>query len=207
MARYTEPVCRLCRREKVKLFLKGDRCNTKCPIDKKKFGPGMPVRRRKNLSEFGIQLREKQKVRWYYGLQEKQFKIAYKKAEKAAGATGTNLLIMLERRLDNVVFRMGFAESRAHARQLVRHSNISVNDRKVNIPSCQVNVDDIVTVVDHMKDNIYIQKAIERIKSYGTKPWLEVDIDKLSGKVLQLPDRVDIDLETEENLIVEFYNR
>lgn len=207
MARYIGPVCRLCRREKMKLFLKGERCNTKCPIDKKKFGPGIIPLRRKNLSEFGIQLREKQKVKRYYGLLEKQFKNMYAKADRMPGATGVNLLSLLENRLDNVVYRLGFAESRSQARQVVRHSNILLNGKKMNIPSYSVKENDEISVVDSMKENNFIKNSIEIGKQIGVKPWLSVDLEKKVGIILKKPTREDIDLEVEENLIVEYYSR
>ncbi len=208
MARYTGPVCRLCRREKMKLYLKGERCfSAKCPIEKKKGPPGVALQRKKNSSEFGIQLREKQKVKRHYGLLEHQFRITFKKSSKNKGETGTNLLVALERRLDNVVYRLGLSSSRVGARQIVRHSHILVNGKIVNIPSYQIKVGDQVGLVNGMLENVAVVAASEAKKASGTKQWLDVNPDTKVGTVLKMPAREDIDIEVEENLIVELYSR
>lgn len=208
MARYTGPVCRLCRRDGVKLYIKGTRCDSiLCPIEKKKGIPGVSLKKKKTSSEYGIQLREKQKVKRHYGILENQFKNCYQKATRLEGAAGANLLFLLERRLDNVVYRLGFGSSRSSARQLVRHNNVLVNGKKVNIPSYQISVGDEVKVVPHMKENVFLQESITKINSAGVKKWLSVDAESMTGKVEGLPVREDIDIEINENLIVELYSR
>jgi small subunit ribosomal protein S4 len=198
MARYTGAVCKLCRRETVKLFLKGDRCySDKCPIEKGASLPG------KN----GVRLREKQKLRKYYGLLEKQFKNLFKKAEKKKGVTGENFLELLERRLDNIVYRFGITKSRAHARQLVLHSHILVNGKKVNIPSYQVDINDVIEIKEK-SGNIENIKEIKEGKIEVSIPsWLEFDFEKLKGKIIKFPSKEELNLPVEEKLVVEYYSR
>lgn len=208
MARYTGPVCRLCRREKMKLFLKGERCfSAKCAIEKKKGPPGVAIQKRKNMSEFGVQLREKQKVKRHYGLMERQFRLYFEKSAKIQGETGTNLLLMLEKRLDNVIYRLGFASSRRAARQLVRHSHVQVNGKKVNIPSFQVRLNDQIALVPSLKENAHVVAAGQVKSQMSTKPWLDINPETKVGTVLKSPVREDVDIEIEENLIVELYNK
>jgi len=210
MARYTGAVCKLCRREETKLFLKGDRCySNKCSMERRASLPGKNAKttRIKKLSTYGIRLREKQKLRKYYGLLEKQFKNYFQKAERKKGVTGENLLELLERRLDNVVFRLGITKSRAHARQLILHSHILVNGKKVNIPSYQVNVNDIIEIKEKSK-NIEELKEIKEGKIEISIPsWLEFDAEKLKGKILRFPSKEELNLPVEEKLVVEYYSR
>ena len=206
MAKYTDADCRLCRREGVKLFLKGDRClSKKCAMERRPSIPGQHPNTRKKPSEYLTQLREKQKVKRAYGLLEKQFHAYYVEAERMKGKTGENMLSLLERRLDNVVFRMGLASSRAAARQLVNHGHICVNAKRVTIPSYLVKVNDVISV----KENKTKKAPFEAVrKSRIVMPkWLEFDTEKLSGKVKALPARDDIDLNIEEHLIVELYSK
>jgi small subunit ribosomal protein S4 len=206
MARYTGSVCRLCRREGAKLFLKGDRCySAKCGMSRGK-PPGQHGQSRKKVSEYGLQLREKQKVKRAYGMQEAQFHKYFELAEKEKGVTGENLLTMLERRLDNVVYRLGFAQSRAQARQLVCHGHIRVNGKKVDIPSFLVKQGDIITVKDSSQDK-ELFKAVRETEGKLMPSWLEVNADALTGTVVSMPSRDDIDLTIEEHLIVELYSR
>ncbi|HBM81465.1 MAG: 30S ribosomal protein S4 [Clostridiales bacterium] len=206
MARYTGPVCRLCRREGIKLYLKGDKCySDKCPVAKRAYAPGQHGQSRKKLSNYGLQLREKQKAKRIYGILETQFRGYYRKADKKKGITGENLLKMLEMRLDNVIFRLGFANSRAEARQLVRHEHFSVNGSKVNIPSYQVKVGDVIAVRESSK-NIDKFKALAEV-SKTVPQWLEVNMESLEGKVVAEPKREDIDIPVQETLIVELYSR
>jgi len=208
MARYTGAVCRLCRREGVKLYLKGDRCySDKCAIANKAYAPGQHGQSRKKVSEYGIQLREKQKVRRIYGVQEKQFRAYFAKAERQKGITGENLLRLLELRLDNVVYRLGMASSRIDARQLVRHGHFTVNGRKVNIPSFSVKVGQEIAVREGSKSSPKIQGIAAAIANHNAPAWLEVDKENLVGKVAALPGREDIDLPINEQLIVELYSR
>lgn len=210
MARYTGAVCRLCRREQLKLFLKGDRCYTdKCSVDTKPYVPGQhgAGRRRSKQSEYGLQLREKQKVRRLYGVQEKQFRLTFQKAARQKGKTGTNLLILLERRLDNIVFRMGFARSLAEARQLVKHSHILVNGKKCNIPSALVKVDDVISVREKSKNIAFIKESFDAANRKGIASWLNVEQDAFSGKVVAFPKRDQITIPIQEQLIVELYSR
>ncbi|MDP2892126.1 MAG: 30S ribosomal protein S4 [Bacillota bacterium] len=207
MARYTDSVCRLCRREGTKLFLKGDRCySQKCAVVKRPAPPGQHGQSRKKPSNYGVQLREKQKCRRAYGIMEAQFRRYFEMAERMRGVAGENLLQLLERRLDNVVYRLGFADSRPQARQFVRHNHILVNGERVNMPSCLVKAGDMITIKESSKD-------IERLKSLkeegiGVLPkWLELDAANLTGKVLTLPKREDIDLSLAEHLIIELYSR
>lgn len=208
MARYTGPVCRLCRREGLKLYLKGDRCYTdKCAIDRRGYAPGQHGAARKKSSEYGIQLRAKQKARRIYGVLEKQFRNYFEKAERQGGVTGENLLRLLERRLDNVVFRLGFASSRAEARQLVRHNHFLVNGHKVNIPSYLVKVGDEIVVKEKSKESPRFKEIAEAAAHKTPPAWLELDVANLTGKVVSLPSREDIDVPVEEHLIVELYSR
>ena len=206
MARYTGPVCRLCRREKMKLFLKGPKCDTmKCPIERRAYPPGEHGRGRTKQSEYLLQLREKQKARRYYGILERQFRSYYEKASQRSGITGENLLRMLELRLDNVVYRLGFAASRSQARQLVRHGHFEVNGKRVNIPSFQVGEDDVIALREAAAAKATVTDATDLTASVS--PWLQADHDNLTGKVLRLPDRVDIDTPVQEQLIVELYSK
>ena len=207
MARYTAAVCRLCRREGMKLYLKGDRCYTdKCAINKRNMAPGQHGTSRKKLSNYGVQLREKQKAKRFYGVLETQFRNYFEMADHQKGITGENLLRILESRLDNVVYRMGLAASRAQARQLVVHGHFLVNGRKVDIPSYLVNVGDEIVVSERSKGRPKFKAQVEEAK--GNAPeWLSVDIENLRGKVVSMPNREDIDLPISENLIVELYSK
>lgn len=210
MAKYTGPVCRLCRREGAKLYLKGDRCySDKCSITDRGFAPGQhgAGQTRKKVSEYGIQLREKQKTRRIYGVLERQFRNYFEKAERQKGITGENLLVMLERRLDNVVYRMGLAESRNQARQLVRHGLFNVNGRRVNIPSFLVKVGDVVSAREERRESPIIKKIGESLGSKQAPAWLDVTAADLSGKVMRYPTREEIDIPIQEHLIVELYSR
>lgn len=212
MARYRDPVCRLCRREGTKLFLKGDRCfKPSCAIEKRgQQPPGQHGRdmRRGKLTGYGEQLREKQKVKRIYGMVEGQFRSYFERAVRQKGVTGEQLLALLERRLDNVVYRMGFATSRSQARQLVSHGHIGVNGRKVNIPSFQVKVGDLVGIRERSLSNVHVQKAFETAGGRGRPAWVEiVDNTKLVGKVTSLPRREDITQDVKEQMIVELYSK
>ncbi|HPT78731.1 MAG TPA: 30S ribosomal protein S4 [Candidatus Atribacteria bacterium] len=208
MARYTEAVCRLCRREGVKLYLKGDRCySDKCAVSRRPQAPGQHGGNRRKQSEYGIQLREKQKARRIYGVLENQFENYFRKAENMKGITGENLLQLLERRLDNVVYRLGFASSRPQARQIVRHGHITVNGKKVNIPSYLVEVGDVIAVKERSASEIEHFKALREGTGKSVAQWLSVDYEKLEGKVEALPARSDIDIEIQEHLIVELYSK
>ncbi len=207
MARYTEAVCRLCRRENQKLFLKGDRCySAKCPVVKRGTAPGQHAKSRRKTSEYGLQLREKQKARRTYGLLEKQFHSYFTKATNMKGAAGENMLQLLERRLDNVVYRLGFGDSRAQARQIVNHGHITVNGKKVNIPSFIVKAGDVIAISES-STSIEKFKAMREGTSKTIPAWLELNSQELSGKVVELPKREDLDLSIEEHLIVELYSR
>ncbi len=209
VARYVDAVCRLCRRENVKLFLKGDRClSDKCAINKRNYAPGLHgQRRRTKLSEYGLQLREKQKVKRTYGLMESQFRSYFQKAARAQGVTGINLLVLLERRLDNVVYRMGFADSRAQARQLVRHGHMRVNGRKVNIPSFLIKQGDAVEPREKSRNMDVIRGNMEHIAQKQIPEWLHVDATAMRGVVQTLPSREDITMPIQEQLIVELYSK
>ncbi len=211
MARYTDAVCKLCRREGMKLFLKGDRCFTKCPLEKKSYPPGQhgPTRRmRRKVSDYGRQLREKQKVRRIYGVYERQFRRYFRQAVQAKGMTGTALLQLLERRLDNVVYRMGLATSRAQARQLVTHGHIMVNGHKVDIASYSVRPGDVITVKERSRKSAYFKDLAEDFGKKQTPPkWLSVNPDEMSATVVAMPEREDIDITINEQLIVEYYSR
>ncbi|HEY1676992.1 MAG TPA: 30S ribosomal protein S4 [Candidatus Sulfotelmatobacter sp.] len=209
MARYTDAVCRLCRREGMKLFLKGAKCfSDKCPIEKRNFAPGQHGKDRKaKIVGYGLQLREKQKAKRIYFTQEGQFRNYFEKAASSQGVTGEKLLQQLERRLDNVVFRLGFAQSRRQARQLVRHGHVAVNGKKVNIPSFQVNTGHEISIRENSKKLLVLELAKE-FSSHGTLPsWLEVDRDNYKAKILNLPKREDIQLPVNEQLIVELYSK
>jgi small subunit ribosomal protein S4 len=208
LARYTESVCRLCRREGMKLFLKGDRCfKDKCAIERRNYPPGQHGRRRSKLLGYGIQLREKQKVKRIYGLLERQFRLTFEKAERRRGITGANLLEELERRLDNVVYSLGFAASRAQARQLVRHGHVMINSRKVSIPSYRVSKGEVVAIKEKSRSNEQIKASVETARARGVPPWLDLQPENFSGAVVELPKREDIKLPIQEQLIVELYSK
>lgn len=208
MAKYTEAKCRICRREGCKLFLKGDRCFTgKCAFDRRPLAPGQHGRARKKVSEYATQLREKQKTRRTYGLLERQFHSYFTKADMQKGVTGTNLLVLLECRLDNVVYRLGFANSRNRARQLVRHGLFTLNGHKVNIPSIQLRVGDSVEIPEKNRQVKIFADAQETIGRRGTPNWLEADYDAFKGTVKAMPQREDIRTEVNEQLIVELYSK
>lgn len=208
MARYTDSVCKLCRRERQKLFLKGQKCFTeKCPIEEKNYAPGQHgLSRRPKVSEYGIQLREKQKIKRSYGILETQFRNYFEKAIKQKGRTGENLVKLLERRLDNVVYRLGLASSRKQARQVIRHRHIIVNDRLVDIPAYLLNAGDVVKIKDKSKKLDLIHNSVKRVKE-GTYPWLSIDKATLSGVFIQIPERSDVPLEANEQLVVELYSK
>jgi len=208
LARYTGSQCRICRRETEKLFLKGDRCFTeKCAVERRQYPPGQHGQRRSKLSEYGIQLREKQKVRKMYGVLEKQFRNYFKSAEKKRGVTGEILLQLLETRLDNIVCRMGFAPNRNSARQLVNHGHFLVNGRKVNIPSFSVRVGDLVEVRESSRNLALIGDSLSGNEQKGVPAWIEMDFQNFKGKLLQIPSRDDIQLPAQEQLIVELYSK
>ncbi len=208
MARYTGPSCRLCRREGRKLFLKGDRCTSdKCALVKREGAPGQHGTSRKKVEEYGRQLREKQTAKRYYGVQERQFRKYYDKAEKKQGITGENLLIQLETRLDNVVYRMGMASSHKEARQLVLHAHFCLNGKKVNIPSMLVKPGDVVSLKEGSRDSAKIKDLIERMQTAVIPKWLDVDKTNVKAKVVSMPERDDIDFEFNEQLIVELYSK
>jgi small subunit ribosomal protein S4 len=208
MARYTDPVCRICRREGLKLFLKGSRCYTKkCSFERRSTPPGMNTQRRRKVSEFGIQLREKQKVRKSYSVLEKQFRNYFEKAEQRKGMTGENLLRLLEMRLDNVVFRMGLASSRAQARQLVSHGHFAVNGRPTNVPSFPTKVGDRVEVRESRRGREIFKVVAETVKSAQIPDWVSVDGKQLAGSVLAEPAREQMPPEFNEQLVVEYYSR
>ena len=209
MARYTGPVCRLCRRERMKLFLKGDRCfKEKCAVERRNFPPGQHgTRRGRRTLGYGLQLREKQKVKRIYGVLESQFRNYFEEADRRKGITGENLLVMLERRLDNVVYSLGFGASRAQARQFVRHGHVTVDGRKITIPSYQVRAGQTVSVREASRQNPLIRGSVETARGRGVPEWLELDAENTTGKVLRLPVREDIKLPIQEQLIVELYSR
>ncbi len=206
MSRYTDANCRLCRREGQKLFLKGERCySPKCSLEKRNYAPGQHGQNRKKISDYGTQLREKQKTKRFYGLQETQFRNLFDKAARKKGVTGENLLILLETRLDNVVFRLGFASSRKEARQLVTHCHFTVNGKKVNIPSYEVKAGDVIKVKEKSTNSPKFKEVKEM--SITVPSWLTVDVEKLEGKVVSLPTRSEIDTPVAEHLIVELYSK
>ena len=206
MSRYTEANCKLCRREGQKLFLKGDRCySSKCAIERRNYAPGQHGQARKKQSEYGLQLREKQKAKRFYGMQETQFRNLFEKAAKKPGMTGENLLVLLETRLDNVVFRLGFASSRKEARQLVTHGHFTVNGKKADIPSMEVKAGDVIKVKEKSQSSPKFKEVKEM--SITVPSWMSVDVEKLEGKVITLPKREDIDTPIAEHLIVELYSK
>ncbi|HAT82731.1 SSU ribosomal protein S4P [Eubacterium pyruvativorans] len=206
MARYTCANCRLCRREGQKLFLKGDRCySAKCALERKNYAPGQHGQMRKKNSEYGLQLREKQKAKRFYGIQETQFRNMYEEAARAKGITGENLLIALERRLDNVVYRLGFAASRKEARQLVVHGHFTLNGKKVNSPAIQIKSGDVVAVKQKSQSSPKFKEIKEM--QITVPAWMTVDVDKLEGKIVSLPTRAEIDTPIAEHLIVELYSK
>ena len=208
MARYTGPACKLCRREGKKLYLKGERCTSgKCALDRRSTAPGQHGAAKKKMGEYGVQLREKQATRRYYGVLEKQFKNYYEEAARKEGMTGENLLILLERRLDNVVFRMGLAESHRDARQLVLHAHFTLNGKKVNIPSILVKPGDVISVKESSRDSAKIKALAEALESKTAPKWLDVDKTTLTAKVVSFPAREDIDFDFNEQLIVELYSK
>ncbi len=208
MARYTGPRCRLCRREGSKLFLKGDRCfSEKCAFERRSYAPGQHGKGRIKVSDYGIRLREKQRVRRIYGIKESQFRRYFEIADRQKGVTGTNLLVLLERRLDNVVYRLGFADSRSQARQLVKHGHFLVNGRRVDIPSYQVRVGDEIVVREKSKDLVPIAQAIEAVARRGVPDWLELDAENKKGVVKAMPERSHITMPIQEQYIVEFYSK
>lgn len=208
MAKYRGPVCRLCRREGVKLFLKGSRCMTeKCAIERRSYPPGQHGQGRQRISEYSAQLREKQKLRRIYGLQERQFRGVFGRAERKTGVTGEQLLKLLECRLDNVVYRLGFASSRKEARQLVNHGHLMLNGRKTDAPSCLVKAGDVVEVRQRSRDLVSIQSALEAVDGRGIPAWLELDRAAFKGTVRALPTKEEIALPVNEQLVVELYSR
>ncbi len=209
MARYRGSVCRLCRRENARLFLKGDRCySEKCAIDRRNYPPGQHGQLRPKFSEYGVQLREKQKVKRIYGLMEEQFRSYFHRADRMKGITGENLLQLLERRLDNVAYRLGFASSRNEARQLVRHGHVVVNGRKVNVPSYLTRTGDIVEVREGSRKLARVQAALESVVRRGVPSWLDLERDSFRGKVRELPKRDDLSTpEIHERLVVELYSK
>ena len=208
MARYTDSVCRLCRRENLKLFLKGERCYTdKCAIERRNYPPGQHGQGRPKFSEYSIQLREKQKVKRIYGLLEKQFRRTFAEANRTRGITGETLLTLLERRLDNVAYRLGFASSRAEARTLVRHGHLLVNGRKTNIPSYTVRAGDVISVKEQSRQLGRVVAAMEGVQRRGVPDWAELDREAISGRIKTLPSRGDITMPINEKLIVELYSK
>lgn len=209
MARYTGSACRLCRRENVKLYLKGDRCySDKCAFDRRGYPPGEHGQRRgRKFSDYGVQLREKQKAKRIYGLSEKQFRLFFEKAEQHKGITGTNLLVMLERRLDNVVYRLGFANSRTQARHLVRHKHFLVNGKQVDIPSCLTKIGDVVEVREKSRKIQNIADSMDAVVRRGVPQWLDLEKEQMKGVVKGYPVREDITMPMQEQLIVELYSK
>ncbi len=209
MARNIGAACRRCRRENLKLYLKGDRCySDKCSFERRAFGPGQHGQARfRKVSDYAVQLREKQKVKSMYGMLEGQFRLTFKSADKQKGVTGENLLILLERRLDNAIFRLGFAASRNQARQLVRHKHIMVNGRKVNVPSFLVSENDVITLKEKSRANTLILDSLEAVVRRGVPSWLELDKDNFKGTVKAMPNREEITMPIQEQLIVELYSK
>lgn len=208
MARYIGPDCRQCRREGTKLYLKGDRCySNKCAIDRRSYAPGQHGQGRKKASEYGIQLREKQKLRRIYGVLERQFELYFDKAERKAGITGENLLQILESRLDNIVYRMGFSSSRTQARQLVKHGHFIVNGHRVDIPSYICKPDDLIEVREKSRSTDLFKELASAAASRGSLAWLDVDYEAMKGRIMALPRREQIDVPVQEHMIVELYSR
>ena len=208
MARYRGSICRLCRGEGVKLFLKGDRCySDKCAFERRGYLPGEHGQSRKKRSDYGIQLREKQKLKRMFGLLERQFKGYFEKAERQKGVTGTTLLVLLDRRLDNMVYRLGFANSRNEARQLVRHNHFLVNDKRVNIPSYLIEIGDKIQVREKSRKTVRILEALETVARRGIPQWLELDQNNFTGIIKALPTREELAMPIQEQLVVEFYSK
>jgi small subunit ribosomal protein S4 len=208
LARYTDARCRQCRRERMALYLKGDRCYTdKCAIQRRNYPPGQHGQGRGKISDYGLQLREKQKVKRMYGVLEKQFRGYFERAERMRGITGTNLLVLLERRLDNVVYRLGFANSRSQARQLVRHNHVLVDGMRVNLPSFLVKVGQTVQVTEKSRTSPLVRDALEAAARRGCPPWLELEKEAAKGRVSMFPTREDITMPIQEHLIVELYSK
>jgi len=208
LARYTGSACRICRRENLKLMLKGDRCySDKCAFDRRSYAPGQHGQKRGKYSDYGIQLREKQKVKRMYGLSEKQFKLFFKKADRMKGITGTNLLVLLERRIDNIIFRLGFASSRPQARQLVRHNHVLVNGKKVNIASFLVKKGDTVEIKENSKKVKVINESLDTVVRRGVPQWLDIDKENFKGLIKSYPERDDLTMPMQEQLIVELYSK
>jgi small subunit ribosomal protein S4 len=209
LARNIGAACRRCRRENLKLFLKGDRCySDKCSFERRAFGPGQHGQSRfRKMSDYAVQLREKQKVKSMYGMLEKQFRLTFEKAERQKGVTGENLLMLLERRLDNTLFRIGFASSRNQARQLVRHKHVLVNGKKVNIPSFLVSENDVITLKEKSRANALINESLEAVARRGVPSWLELDKDSYKATVKAMPNREELTMPIQEQLIVELYSK
>jgi len=208
MSRYSEPVCRLCRAEREKLFLKGNKClSEKCPVERRPYPPGEHGRTRRRILGYGIQLREKQKLKRYYSMSERQFRLFFQRAERKSGITGEILLQMLERRMDNIIFLSGFSHSRAHARQLISHGHFRVKGNKVNVPSQLVNKGDIVSFRDKSKTHEELKALVENNKGKTVPGWLEVDRDKMEIKIVSFPTREEIPIPVEEHLVVELYSK
>jgi len=208
VGRYIGPKCKMCRQVKVKLFLKGKKCLTKCALDRRSYPPGEHGQAQKRPTDYAIRLREKQKIRWIYGMMERQFKNYFLRAQKEKGVTGENLIRLLERRLDNVVFRLGFTSTRAEARQIVNHGHILVNDKKINIPSCFVKIGDVVRINNGSPRLLErIKECMSLSKERGLPSWLELDETNLAGIVKSFPDREEAGLPIREQLVVEFYSR
>jgi small subunit ribosomal protein S4 len=208
LARYIESVCRLCRRENLKLYLKGDRCySDKCAVERRAYPPGQHGQGRAKFSNYGVQLREKQKVKRMYGLMEKQFYNFFEKAERQKGVTGTNLLLLLERRLDNLVYRLGFATSRSEGRQLVRHSHFTVNGKKVNIPSYLTKVGDVIELREKSRNIAKVGESLEAVARRGIPSWLELEKEKFRGRLVSLPAREELTMPIKEQLIIELFSK
>jgi small subunit ribosomal protein S4 len=208
VARYTDSKCRLCRREGGKLFLKGDKCFTdKCPVEKRAYAPGQHGQRKSRPSDYGTQLREKQKMRRIYGILERQFSNYYKEADRQHGSTGENLLKLLEGRLDNVVFRMGFGASRSQARQLVRHNAILVNSKRVNIPSYQVRPNDVVEIASAAREQLRVKAALEAAEQRGFPEWVDVDTKAMKGVFKTIPERSELPADIREQLVIALYSK
>ncbi|TAL39211.1 MAG: 30S ribosomal protein S4 [Spirochaetes bacterium] len=209
MAKYIGPSCKLCRREMTPLFLKGQRCLTdKCAVKKKKYPPGPPRKRRGKLSEYGVQLREKQKIKRHYGMLEKQFRLIFEEASSSKGVTGDNMMSLLERRLDNTIYRAGFASSRMQARQLVQHGHITVNGTIVNIPSFRVKAGAVIEIDEKFKSNVTMEDSIKLAKALSAVPeWIEVDYENKKGKILRMPTRQDLTVTFNEQMVVELYSK
>ncbi len=208
MARYRDALCRLCRRESEKLFLKGDRCYTdKCAVERRKYPPGVHGQRRRKMSDYALQLREKQKAKETYGVLERQFRKYYHLADRKKGITGSNLLQLLERRLDNVVYRLGLASNRRQARQIVLHGHVTLNGRRVNIPSCLIRPGDEISLKEGSKKISIIEENIAKMEHRGIPAWVEMDVANIKGKVLHNPSREEIELPVQEQLIVELYSK